>query len=146
MLSINVKRLPAMWFAALVLLFSSCSSMCAQKPALKNTTWKCVYEMFICDAGTETTTVTIKFLSDKNFQKESHCVLPPYPAMYMNQDGSIDTMPGHDSSYTEKGTYKYRRGILVLTSEDGSSEKFYYKGGKFVGEKWGMEMVFTRER
>ena len=56
------------WQHALVLIvlcFTSFTAMC-KNPVLKNTKWTAVQEMFVADAGTMTTTITLEFGSAKD--------------------------------------------------------------------------------
>ena len=119
--------------------------MCAKKPHFKNTRWKAEYQLFVADAGYETHTETLVFTSDKAYRKESAWELPPYPAMYMNADGTVDTMPGHSSHFTEEGTYSYQKGKLTLKSDDGSEMVLDYHGNTLEGEIYGcIQVVFKR--
>ena len=100
-------------------LLTSCSALSSKSPGLAGSRWTCVQKEFVADAGTETTTFTLSFVSAKEYVLETASVLPPHPAMYMNADGTVDTLPGHSSERTEKGTYTVRRGIIVLTTDGG---------------------------
>ena len=108
-------------FAALALVFSSCSVMCSRKPVLENTKWTAQSRMFVADAGYETTTAALEFLPGKAFVLKMVSVLPPHPAMYMNADGTVDTLPGHHSEFEQKGTYSISGDKLKLLFEDGGS-------------------------
>ena len=77
--------------------------------------------MFVADAGYETTTATLEFLPGKAFVLKMVSVLPPHPAMYMNADGTVDTLPGHQSEFEQKGTYSLSGDKLKLLFEDGGS-------------------------
>ena len=122
-------RIPSL--LAAILVFTSCSVMCIKKPALTNTVWTAESHMFVADAGTETTTCTLTFHPGKQYTLVTERVLPPHPAMYMNPDGQADIVPGYASEYTEKGTYSYKKGVLVLTSSEGDTKKLIYLDGAF---------------
>jgi len=119
---------------ALVALLSlaSCSFMCLKKPKLKNTRWVCEYKEFVADVGNETVTVTLHFVSAKEFELEFASVMPPYPAMHMNADGTVDTMPGYTRQYSIKGTYKASRELVTLTEENGETKTLQYVADKLV--------------
>ncbi|MBQ9660785.1 MAG: hypothetical protein IJV37_05920 [Bacteroidales bacterium] len=118
--------------------------MC-KNPVLKGTRWTAVQEMFVADAGTMTITHTLEFTSDKEVLVGYSSYMPAHPAMYMNPDGTVDTIPAHSSENTEAATYVYRRGKLTITSADGlSSEYVFQKDGTFVREEpWGEKLVFS---
>ena len=98
----------------------SCCALRNKKPAFANTEWISVYEMFVADAGTETTTVTLSFDAAKGFTLEEKSVMPPYPATYVNPDGTIDTHPGFTREYTRQGTYEVKGDIITLKQSDGT--------------------------
>ncbi|MBP5336143.1 MAG: hypothetical protein J6Y63_01360 [Bacteroidales bacterium] len=120
----------------------------SKNPVLKNTKWTAVQEEFVADAGTMTITYTLEFISDKEVRVHEKSYLPPYPAIYMNPDGTIDTMPGHSSETSETGTYSYRRGKLTITTKDGQKQEYTYRiDGTFVRElPWGELVVFSRSK
>ena len=129
------------------LLFSSCASMEARKPVLNNTKWVCVKEMFVADAGTSTDTYTIEFTSARECNYVMSWYLPAHPAMYMNQDGKVDTIPARSSEDVSKCTWTYRQGKLTIRFEDGSRKEYVYKDGKLIGaDKYvdGSDMVFEK--
>lgn len=129
-----------------LILISSCAAMCIKKPNFKNTRWVAVYQIFVADAGNETHTETLEFTSSKTYRKMSEWNLPPYPAMYRNADGTIDTMPGHSSSFEEEGTWSYHNGKVTLKSKDGGEMVLEYKDGKLEGEAFpGLPIVFERQ-
>ena len=132
----------------IALLISSSLSAMSKNPVLKNTKWTAVQEEFVADAGTMTITYTLEFISDKEVRVHEKSVLPPYPAMYMNPDGTVDTMPGHSSERSETGTYSYRRGKLTITTEKGVKQEYTYKtDGTFVREEpWGALVVYSRNQ
>ncbi|MBP5636049.1 MAG: hypothetical protein J6X25_00835 [Bacteroidales bacterium] len=115
---------------AAAIICTSCSVMCCTKSSLKGSAWTCQYGMFVADAGTETVDVTLTFPSAKKFELLFDHNMPPYPAMYMNADGSVDTMPGYSFQYTMKGTYTYKKGILMLIPEEGEPIKAEMVAGK----------------
>ena len=134
-------------FAAVVsLLFLSCTGLSAKRPVFKNTKWVCVEEMFVADAGTETDTTTLEFGPGNEVVIRRSWFLPAHPAMYVNPDGTIDTIAAMSNEYTSKGTWKYRRGKLTVTLEDGSQEEFDYEEGMLVqkGAVGGVK-VFRRQ-
>lgn len=96
-----------------------------KNPVLKNTTWTAVQEMFVADAGTMTITHTLEFTSGKDVKIKDVSVMPSYPAMYMNPDGTVDRIPGWTSEQEETGTYKLKKGILTVTLENGR-ERLYF--------------------
>lgn len=131
--------------AALILL-TSCSVMCNKKSSLKKTRWTCEYQEFIADAGNETVTVTLEFVSAKDYVMVVNRHLPPYPAMYMNADGTVDTMPGHDSEYTVKGTYVSNNNVITLTPEDGAPKTLLLEQGKLLSKDISYQpLTFSRE-
>jgi len=105
---------------SLALVFTACSTLCSQKSRLANTRWTCSVEEFVADVGTATTTYTLEFTSAKTFALESEHVLPAHPATYVNADGTIDRIPGATSQYVRRGTYKAKKGTVVLSEEDGT--------------------------
>ena len=123
---------------AMVFIFASCSVM--KKNTFKDTVWTGEYRMFVADAGYETTTVELSFTSGKDFKMTSRSTLPPHPAMYMNPDGTVDTLPGFSREYEQSGTYTIGDKVLSLQMDDGTSmELLYGEGylecGQFPGEK-----------
>lgn len=118
----------------IVLCFTSFTAMC-KNPVLKNTSWVAVQEMFVADVGTMTITHTLEFVSDKDVVIREVTVMPSHPAMYVNPDGTIDTIQGWTNEREEKGTYSYKKGILTLTEEDGDSRVYFYQSdGTFTFE------------
>ena len=105
----------------------------AKKPSLRGTRWVCVQEMFVADAGTETQTYTLEFTSAKAFVFKSRWVLPAHAAMYVNPDGTVDTIPESFSESERKGTWRYKRGELTLTFEDGETVTLLYLSGNLIG-------------
>ena len=124
-------RIPGL--LAAILVFTSCSVMCIKQPVLRNTVWTAEGRMFVADVGTETTTYTLTFLSGKDYSLVTKRVLPPHPAMYMNSDGGVDTLPGRSSESTETGTYSFKKGILTLSSPEGGAKELLYTNGAFAG-------------
>lgn len=105
----------------------------AKKPSLRGTRWVCEQQMFVADAGTETQTYTLEFTSAKAFVFKSRWVLPAHAAMYVNPDGSVDTIPESFSESERKGTWRYRRDELTLTFEDGETVTLLYLSGNLIG-------------
>ena len=114
------------WQHALVLIVMlfSCFSAMGKKPVLKNTTWTAVQKMFVADAGTMTITHTLEFGPGKDVRIREVGVMPSYPAMRMNPDGSVDMMPGWTNEREENGKYKVGKGMLTVKLESGG-EKVY---------------------
>ena len=131
-------------FALLFLLASI--DLTAKRPVFKNTKWAYVEEMFVADAGTGTDTTTLEFGPGNEIVIRHAWFLPAHPAMYVNPDGTIDTIAAMSNEYTSKGTWKYRRGKLTVTLEDGSKEEFDYVEGMLVhkGAVGGVK-VFRRQ-
>lgn len=118
----------------------------AKRPTFKNTTWVCVEEMFVADAGTETETTTLEFGPGNDVVIRNAWHLPAHPATYVNADGSIDMIPGSGGERSSKGTWRYRWGKLTITLEDGSKEEFRYMEGILVRtEAVGDAKVFHRQ-
>ena len=120
---------------ALLLVMGACMvfmSMEGKKLKLKGTKWQYVEKMFVADAGTETTTYTLEFTTDKDVVKTRKTYMPPHPAMYMDANGQVPTQPGWESSSTKKGTYRVKRNVVSVTLEDGFTEMYDYKDGNLV--------------
>lgn len=124
----------------IVFCFSSCIAMC-KNPVLKNTRWEAVQGIFVADVGTMTITHTLVFVSDKDVVIKEKTVMPSHPAMYVNPDGTIDTIEGWTNERENKGTYSYKRDKLTVTKEDGSTDEYTYQSDgtftiddPFVGE------------
>lgn len=117
-------RLP-LFVVAAALLSVSCCALNGRKLKLADTCWTCVYEEFVADAGTETNTVTLTFDAGNGYVLETRCSMPPYPATYVNPDGSIDTHPGYLREYSERGTYEVKRGAVILTGEEGATHTLH---------------------
>ena len=98
----------------------SCCALRNKKPDYANTEWVCVYEVFVADAGTETTTATLSFGATNGFTLEEKSVMPSYPATYVNPDGTIDTHPGFTREYTRQGTYEVKGDEILLKQADGT--------------------------
>lgn len=118
--------------------------MC-KNPVLKGTKWIAVEKTFVADAGTMTITHTLEFTTAKDVVVRERSYLPEHPAMYMNADGTVSRIPASESESEYAGKYKYRRGILTITEEDGSDELYFYKkDGTFVRLGHFEELVFSR--
>ena len=120
---------------ALLLIVGACvvfMSMDRKKLKLNGTKWQYVEKMFVADAGTETTTYTLEFTTDKDVVKTRRTFMPPHPAMYMDANGEVPTVPGWESSSTKKGTYRVKRNVVSVTLEDGFTEMYDYKDGNLV--------------
>ena len=119
----------------LLLVMGACMvfmSMDGKKLKLKGTKWQYVEKMFVADAGTETTTYTLEFTTDKDVVKTRRTYMPPHPAMYMDANGQVPTQPGWESSSSKKGTYRVKRNVVSVTLEDGFTEMYDYKDGNLV--------------
>ena len=134
-------------FVLIVLFFCSTQSVMCKNPVLKNSKWTAVLKEFVADAGTMTITHTLEFTSAKEVRISEKTNMPSYPAMYMNPDGTVDTIPGWSSEKSETGTYKLRRGKLtIITTEDGLPQEYtVMPDGTLVRElPWGETLVFSR--
>lgn len=125
-----------------LILFTSCSVMCNKKNKLTGTRWTCEFNVFVADAGNEANTVTLSFVSAKKYTITTRRVLPPYPAMRMNADGTVDMKPGYDFEYTEEGTYSVKNGVITLTPENGAPTTFHIVLGKLKTEDLYYEPLF----
>lgn len=114
---------PSLLLLAVAMVSVSCCVLRGRKADYANTRWTCVYEVFVADAGTEKTTVTLDFDAANGFTLEEKSVMPSHPAMYVNPDGTIDTIPGSSREYTLRGTFEVKGNVLILTAEDGTVHK-----------------------
>lgn len=129
--------------AVMTLLFSC--AMQAKKPDLKNTRWVCVQKTFVADAGTMTETYTLEFTSDKSCVWKASWKMPAHPAMYMNPDGTVDTIPASSSEWVSQATWRFDGKQVILLMEDGSTKEFRYEDDRLIGpERPDGEMVFER--
>ena len=121
-------------------------SMDGKKPKLKGTVWQYVEKMFVADAGTQTNTYILIFKTDKEVEYKVGYHMPPFPKMYMNPDGTVDTDPGWSSDNTYPGTYKFKRGLLFITFQDMPEMVLDYRDGKLVDLRRSLsneERIFT---
>ena len=102
--------------------------MCTNRNNLKKSVWTSEYYEYVADVGNETVTATLEFVSSKEFIFTEKAVMPPYPAMYMNSDGTVDTMPGYTREYSFKGTYSVKKGTVTLTTESGEVKTLQLDG------------------
>ena len=132
-------------FVLIVFILSSSLSAMGKNPVLKNTKWTAVEEMFVADAGTMTITHTLEFISKKDVRIHELSQMPSYPAMYMNPDGTVDRIPGFTTERSETGTYRYRRGVLTITTENGLELTYtILPTGSIAGKTpWGGLVVFN---
>ena len=139
------NKLHQLWLLLLGCFIVSCSAM-GKTPVLKNTKWKAIQEEFVADAGTLTITHTLEFGPGNDVLVTENTHMPSYPAMYMNPDGTIDTMPGWSSENSKNGTYEIRRNTLVITTEDGTETEYAIKAnGTFTYElPYGSVIEFSR--
>ena len=132
--------------AALAVAILSCSVMKASGPVFKNSVWEYVEEMFVADAGTMTITHTLEFTSNKDVKVGWASYLPAHPAMYMNRDGSIDTIPASSSENFHEGTYTCKKGKLTITLNDGTVTEYMIEGDTLVRDSdYGTKEVYTRK-
>ncbi|MBR5735919.1 MAG: lipocalin family protein [Bacteroidales bacterium] len=118
----------------------------AKKPVFKNTVWVCEREMFVADAGTMTQTFTLKLLPRNECILVSSWYMPAYPAMYVNEDGSIDMHPATSSEFSSNGTWKYSGGKLTVTFEDELEYVFELKDDTLVSHQfYGIEGTFVKQ-
>ena len=126
-------------------IISTLMLMLAVRPVFTNTVWQDERQEFVADAGNMKVTTTLEFTSGKDVVVRFSSYMPPYPATYVNPDGTIDTNPGWSSQREKKGTYKYRRGKLTITFEDGEpAMELSYKNNTLISkyELTGEEMIF----
>ena len=128
------------------MLCASCCLLRGQKSGLANTQWTSSYEMFVADAGTETTTVTLT-LGRKDFVLDWESLLPAHSATYVNADGSIDTILATTSQRTQSGTYKVRSNVLILTDEFGAVHRLNIVSGQLKSSDLTFqELIFKRNQ
>ena len=126
----------------IMILFSHCAM--AKKPVLKNTTWTAIQEIFVADAGTMTITHSLVFGPANDVRIVEKTVMPSYPAMYVNPDGSIDTIQGWSNEQEKAGKYTFGKDKLtVILDEDGKSVEFLWKNGAFTREELGEELTYS---
>ena len=120
----------------------------SKNPVLKGTKWTAVQEMFVADVGTMTINHTLEFTSDKDVLVGFSSYTPAYPAMYVNPDGTIDTMPARSHEQTDPATYEFKGGKLTITSKGGGTTEYVYQeDGTFIHEEsWGEKVVFSRSQ
>ena len=130
--------------SALLLCTAACSIM--KKNIVKNTRWQSEYKVFVADAGTEDVTVTLNFVSGKDYVLETRGVMPDHPAMYMNEDGTVPVLPGGSREASTRGTYSVDKDKVILTEEDGSVHTLYYVNGNLHSPDLSFEpLVFTKQ-
>ena len=142
------NRFKLVFILSVVFLFaSSCSIMC-KNPVLKGTKWTAVQEMFVADVGTMTIHHSLEFTTDKDVLVGYSSYTPAYPAMYVNPDGTIDTMPARSYEQTDPATYVFKDGKLTITSKGGGTTEYVYQeDGTFIHEEsWGEKVVFSRSK
>lgn len=138
-----MKKNNFLLFACLVSLLCSCSIMCSKKTSFKDSTWVAEYQEFIADVGNADVTVTLQFKPGKNFVMTTESETPAHPAMFVNPDGSIDTLPGFSINFDEKGTYTFDKNVLTLNREEGSPIVLQWDGGTLTGKDYfGRNLVF----
>lgn len=122
----------SLWTIVALFCFS-CTGTQAKNPVFKNTRWVCVQEHFVADAGTLTETYTLEFTSGKECLWKDSWILPAHPAMYMNRNGTVDTIPVSGSEKVSRATWRFSRNKLTLQFEDGSTKVFLYEDGRLSG-------------
>lgn len=136
--------------AATSALLLSCSCMFLPKNKVTNTQWNCVYTTFVADVGNETTTVSLFFITDKDYLKVTKSVTPSHPAMYMNPDGSVETIPGSSTEYASQGTYSLKKGELTLLEDGVPVMVLMQDAGRLVTKEMdrisGQPLIFSLER
>ena len=102
--------------------------------------------MFVADAGTMTINHTLEFLSETDVVVRQEGYLPAHPQMYMNPDGSVDTVPARSFESSHEGKYTFKDGALTITSEEGSKTAYMLQpdGTLTREEPWGEKLVFSR--
>lgn len=142
----NIFIMKSFGIVALAVAILSCSVM-KGPGALKNTTWEYIEEMFVADAGTMTITHTLEFTSANEVKVGWMSYMPAHPAMYMNRDGSVDTIPASHSEMVNKGTYTVGKDKVTITLENGTVKEYeIIKGGMLVGNSdYGTKEVFNRK-
>ena len=129
---------------AAALLCASCCLLRGQKSGLANTQWTSSYEMFVADAGTEKTTVTLT-LGKKDFVLDWESHLPAHPAPAVNADGSIAPLPATPRQRTQSGTYKVRSNVLILIDEFGAIHRLNIVSGQLKSNDLTFqELILTR--
>ena len=145
MARIRFYRLASL-LGAFIIMTVACTTVEAKKPALRNSVWVCEREMFVADVGTMEETYTLKFLPGKKCIFESRWYTPAHPAMYVNEDGSIDTHPASSSESTYNGTWRYRLGILTVTLEDDREYVFVFQNDALVTDEfYGLQGTFVKQ-
>ena len=141
----------ARWRHALVLFVlglavAACGPTRGRTPALPGSRWQAVEEMFVADAGTMTITHTLEFVSREEVRTREEGYLPAHPAMYMNADGTVDTVPARSFETSGVGTYRLSRDVLTITLEDGLRQEYRLQpDGTFTRElDYGAVLVFRR--
>lgn len=137
----------AFFIVIMSFLLPACFSLQAKKPSLKGTCWTGEHKMFVADAGTMTETYTLEFISGKECILTNSWVLPAHPAMYMNADGTVDTIPESRSESSSRATWRYRRGEIILTFEDGSTRTLHYLSSRISETIFSSdEIIYERVR
>lgn len=125
-MSVTSKILLTALLVAIAVLGLSLLRAEAKRPSFRNSTWICQQKEFVADVGNMTITFTLRFLSGKKCVLERDAVTPSHPAMRMNPDGTVDTIPGSRSTTESRGTWKYRGDTLTITFEDGTTMSLNY--------------------
>ena len=142
-----MKKVRLQYVIALIAAFFASSSGCVQSkaPVLKGSKWTARQEMFVADAGTMTINHTLEFLSEKDVVVKEEGYLPAHPQMYMNPDGTVDTVPARSFESLLDGTYTFKDGVLTIKTKDGSREYKLQENGTFTRqESWGETLEFSR--
>ena len=127
-------------------LISSILLVLAARPALNHSVWTNERDEFVADAGTMTVTTTLIFSSRSDVTVRTKAVMPPHPATFVNENGKVDTNPGWESGWDTRGKYRYRRGKLTISLEDGETMELTYREGVLVkADPYHKELVFRRQ-
>ena len=128
-----------------VLLCASCCLLKSRKSEFSNTSWASSYEMFLADVGTETTTVTLTFGPSNKFVLEQQTVMPPYPSMTANADGTVDRNPGYTRTTSKRGTFQVKGNTLILTDTSGAVHNLLISSDHLTApDLTFQELVFVR--
>lgn len=128
-----------------VLLCASCCLLKSRKSEFSNTSWASSYEMFLADVGTETTTVTLTFGPTNTFVLEQQTVMPPYPSMHANADGTVDRNPGYTRTSSQHGTFQVKDKTIILTDSSGSVHNLLISSNHLTApDLTFQELVFER--
>ena len=129
-----------------VVMCASCCILRNKKPDYAQTEWICVSEMFVADAGTETTTATLSFDAKNGFTLEEKSVMPSHPASYVNPDGTIDVLPGFTREYTRQGTYEVKGDEIILKQADGTVHTLRLVAGQLESDDLSYQKLVFKKK